>query len=94
MTGVRILTNGTLIDQTGLDSDGVSGMKFTMGIPTQLFTFETSAFGMIESKSRLKLDPFFDTNSFFNELTIPVIPVTRNGAPSLVDFIRSIKGLM
>ena len=93
VTGVRILTNGTLIDQTGLDSDGVSGMKFTMGIPTQLFTLETSAFGMIESKSRLNLDPFFDTNSFFNELTIPVIPVTRNGAPSLVDFILFDQGV-
>lgn len=93
VTGVRILTNGTLIDQTGLDNKGVSGMKFTMGIPTQLFTFEASAFGMIESKSRLNLDPFFDTNSFFNELTIPVIPVTRGGAPTLVDFILFDQGV-
>lgn len=93
VTGVRILTNGTLIDQSGLDNKGANGMKFTMGIPTQLFAIEASAFSMIESKSKLNVDPFFDTSTFFSPLTIPVIPLTRDGVPSLVDFVLFDQGV-
>lgn len=93
VTGVRILTNGTLIDQAHLDNQGVNGMKFSMGVPTQLFDFEVSAFAMAQSTSTFSIAPFFDTNSFFNELTIPVIPLTRNGAPSQFDFILFDQGV-
>ncbi len=87
VAGVRILTNGILNRSVRLDNKGANGMKFTWEFPPSCFTIEASAFSMIESKSKLNLDPFFDTNTFFNPLTIPVIPLTRNGVPSLVDFV-------
>lgn len=93
LTGVRILTNGTLVSQAPLDNQGISGMRWTMGIPTQLFTMELSAFAMAPSSSSFSIQPFFDTNSFLNELTIPVIPLLRNGAPSLFDFVLFDQGV-
>jgi hypothetical protein len=93
ITGVRTNTNGTLIDQAPLDNQGINGMRLTMGIPTQIFNFEASVFAMGQSTSHLRIDPYLDTNSFLNEYTIPVIPLTRNGAPSSFDFILFDQGV-
>ncbi len=70
-----------------------NGLRLTMGIPTQLFTFEASVFAMGQSDSDLRFDPFVNVNDTLNRIVIPVIPLTRGGLPSQLDFIAFDSGM-
>lgn len=91
--GVRDGLEGQLVSLADADYRDNHGLRLTMGIPTQMFTWEASGFAMGESDSSLQFAPFLDLNSPFGETVIPAIPLTRNGLPSRFDFILFDQGM-
>ncbi len=91
--GARAGVLGRLVSLRGADNRGLNGLRMTVGIPTQLFTWETSGFGIGQSVNKLSNPTFQDVNSQQLLIVIPAIPVTRDGVPSDKDFILFDQGL-
>lgn len=93
VTGVRPFQSAHLTTfEDGHNRDN-SGFRLTMGIPTQLFTFEASGFVMGESESRLSFPTFIDVNDILGNTVVPAIPLLRDGLPSGQDFILFDQGM-
>ena len=93
ITGVRPNLEAGVPNLQAADNRNNNGFRLTMGIPTQLFTFEASVFAMGMTESQLQFPLFVDVNNILSPVVIPVIPLTRNGVPSDVDFILFDQGL-
>ncbi len=90
ISGARIFQAGRLATLDGIDNSNTPGLRVTMGIPTQMFTFEASGFVLTQSSTTLNIPTFIDVSNFGTTLgftIIPVIPLDRNGAPSNLDYI-------
>ncbi len=93
VTGVRAAQEGQLVSLKDADYQDNNGLRLTMGIPTQMFTFEASGFAMGQSESLIRVLPFVSVNSLPVSTVIPAIPLTRNGLPSRLDFILFDQGM-
>ena len=93
VTGVRPAQEGQLVSLKDADYQDNNGLRLTMGIPTQMFTFEASGFAMGQSESLIRVSPFLSVNSLPVSTVIPAIPLTRNGLPSRLDFILFDQGM-
>ncbi len=91
--GVRVFQEGGLATLADANNQSVNGLRLSLGIPTQLFTFEASGFAMGESESRLRFPVFVDVNSVLGFTVIPAIPLTRDGLPSDIDYILFDQGM-
>ena len=91
--GVRVFQQGGLVSLENADNRDNNGLRFTMGIPTQLFTLEASGFAMGETESHLQFPTFIDVNSALGTTVLPAIPLTRNGLPSRLDYILFDQGM-
>jgi Putative beta barrel porin-7 (BBP7) len=93
VAGVRNFQNGELVSLENAAHRNNNGLRLTMGIPTQAFTWETSAFALGQSETNLQIDPYLDVNSIFLSTVYPAIPLTRNGQPSAIDYVLFDQGM-
>ena len=102
VTGPRTTEASSLASLKTTDNRGLNGLRLTMGIPTQIFTLEGSAFGVGQSVNDLQFPGFINLTSQVGSLggfiprgirVIPVIPLTRDGLPSAIDFILFDQGM-
>ena len=91
--GVRVFQQASLVTLEDANNRDNSGLRFTVGIPTQLFTLEASGFAMGDHESHLFIPTILDVNSPLGNVVIPAIPLTRNGLPSRLDFILFDQGM-
>lgn len=91
--GARIFQQGYLAFLDGAQNRDNSGLRLTMGVPTELFTFEASAFAMGESVSNLRFPTFINVNSILGSTAYPAIPLLRDGLPSVQEAILFDQGL-
>ena len=91
--GVRVFQEGKLVDLGDVSNRDNNGLRFTIGIPTQLFTLEASAFALGQAESRLFFPSALDVNSAVGTFVYPAIPLTQNGLPSDVDYILFDQGM-
>lgn len=91
--GNRIFQQGYLAHLNGAQNRDNSGLRLTIGIPTELFTFEASGFAMGESVSNLRFPSFINVNSLLNSQAYPAIPLLRDGLPSDRDVILFDQGM-
>ena len=91
--GARVFQQGYLAFLDGAQNRDNSGLRLTMGIPTELFTFEASAFAMGESVSNLRFPTFVNVNSILGSSAYPAIPLLRDGLPSVQDAILFDQGM-
>ncbi len=93
VTGIRVNQAGELVSLENAAHRNNNGLRLTMGIPTREFTWESSAFAMGQSETNLQFAPFVDNNSFFLSTVYPVIPLTRDGLPSDIDYVLFDQGM-
>lgn len=93
VTGVRVAQEGRLVSLKDADYQDNNGLRLTMGIPTEMFTFEASGFAMGQAESVIRFPAFLSVNSLPVATVIPAIPLTRNGLPSRLDFILFDQGM-
>ena len=84
--GARFGVEGRLISLQNSNNQDGNGLRITMGVPTQMFTFEASAFALAQLKEDLQFPTFPNPNNL-GFTVIPSIPLTRNGLLSRFDFI-------
>ncbi len=85
--GVRpgVLATTTSLERATLDA--MNGMRLTFGLPTEAFTFEGSFWGLAEKKSSIDNAVFFNSGFPLPGPVIPVIPLTRGGVASDLDYV-------
>ena len=91
--GVRVGLEGRLVSLESSDYRDNHGLRMTMGVPTELFTWEASGFAMGEADSNLQFNNFLDVNSPFGETVIAAIPLTRNGLPAFRNYLLFDQGM-
>lgn len=93
VAGNRLAQDGQLVSLESVEHRNNNGLRLTMGIPTRGFTWESSAFAMGQSETSLQFDPYLDNNSFFLSTVYPAIPLTRDGLPSVIDYVLFDQGM-